>query len=190
MTAALGAVLPLAAPAAGAPGLKAVKASRPSAILLLDANSRRGELRAAHLRETGAEVRYARSNEDAFFLLQESRYDLVLVEMRNNIAVGQHFCAAVRLDKPGQRIAFYVDGPKCISWLPPDVTAAPAPVQPQMQIKAVVSAAKLAMPEGGRLLEAGWRIRMTKKLAAKSGAMQPDRKTAAWGALLAEQSRA
>ena len=140
---------------------------RRRSILLLDDNTKRGEIRAARLRMAGADVHYMRTADDALWLLQESPYDLVLIDMRNHLPEGHRFCFDVLRRNPAQRMAFYVDGPECISRTAPPVKTAIIPTGPRPTLDSVIRAGKAGTPRPGSLLDAGWRISVNRRLAGK-----------------------
>jgi hypothetical protein len=88
-------------------------------VLVMDENHGRREGRAARLRTSAVDVHCCGSLGDALLLCRSNFYDLVLLETRSNPSSAQRSRLSIRSVSPSQRIAFYVGGPRHISWLPP-----------------------------------------------------------------------
>jgi CheY-like chemotaxis protein len=138
-------------------------ADRRKSILVVDEDVKRGELRASRLRQAGVEVQYAASIEAASFFLQEGSYDLVLVEMRKDPDRARDFCSSVRRRCPEQRMAFYVDGPQCISWSEPDLKANTDRAEGVARLNAPLGTP--AAPRLASITDASRRIRLNRQLA-------------------------
>jgi len=85
-------------------------------VLLVGGSEFRQGLRASILRAHGLQVDVARKLADGRSLWQANTYDWVLLDVRSQLP-GEviDFCEQLRHAAPGQRIAFFVGPPACVS---------------------------------------------------------------------------
>lgn len=145
-------------------------------ILILDEDRNRAETRAARLRLAGVEVQCSATPDEAIAWLKENSSDLVLIDARKRRYGLGAFCDSVRRVNPAQRMAFYVDGPKLISWSVPAV-AAPKNGCSDLaaELKAMIGTPQA--PRTGSLLDASWHISINRWMAGlkrRQGALPPD----------------
>lgn len=85
-------------------------------VLLVGGSEFRQGLRASILRAHGFQVDVARKLADARSLWQPNTYDWVLLDVRSQLpGEAIDFCEQLRHAAPGQRIAFFVGPPTCVS---------------------------------------------------------------------------
>lgn len=85
-------------------------------VLLIGGSEFRQGLRASILRAHGLQVDVAQRVVDGRSLWQPNTYDWVLLDVRSQLP-GEviDFCEQLRHAAPGQRIAFFVEPPTCVS---------------------------------------------------------------------------
>lgn len=136
--------------------------------LLLDSNSTRRDLRARIMRKLGLDVDCAADGAQARTLWRAAVYHLVLVDLGNAPSTTARFCGELREASPEQRVAFYVSKP-------PYLTSSPSPEAglraehdfggSENQAQSLFAEACEALPRRGSLMEAAWRISVTRALA-------------------------
>ena len=100
-------------------------------VLLFDTDHRRREIRAANLRTRGVDVVCARNVQEMRDFWQPDIFQLLLLDSTNSPEIVQ-FSQEVRLDCPGQRLAFFVGKP---AYLAHD----PAADEPPPELATVIS---------------------------------------------------
>ena len=110
MTAPLPPALPLSAPIPGA-----VKKKR---VLLVDASQTKRELRAEVMRKLGVDVDCAADIAEARSWWRPDLYDLVLINMEEQLGQRDRFCDDLRSATPPQRLAFLVGQPEFLAASP------------------------------------------------------------------------
>jgi hypothetical protein len=141
-------------------------------VLVVDENPGRREGRAARLRASAVDVHCCSSLGHALVLCRNNSYDLVLLETRNDPTSAEQFRVSVRAVSPSQRIAFYVGSPRHISWLPPeqpDVAPDYGAAERASEVSQLFAAQIGGPVRRGSLLEAGWRIFMSRRLSVQNG---------------------
>ena len=97
-------------------------ADRKKRVLLIDASSRKRELRAEIMRRLGVEVDSAADIGEARCWWKVDLYDLVLINIENHRGSRDKFCDDIRAAAPRQRFAFLVGKPEYLSGSPgPDL---------------------------------------------------------------------
>lgn len=142
------------------------RVDRRKSILIFDEDLNRAEARASRLRLDGIDVRCAGTSNKALDCLDEGPCDLLLIDIRNDPSAAPHFCASVKRINPAQRVAFYVDGPKCISWSVNDAMSHKTTGRggSGSEMRALLGTPQL--PRKGSLLDASWRVSVNRPLAA------------------------
>ncbi|MGH9670486.1 MAG: hypothetical protein ACRD3A_10285 [Terriglobales bacterium] len=136
--------------------------------LLLDSNTTRRDLRARIMRKLGLEVDCAADTAQARVLWRAAFYHLLLVDLGNAPSTAARFCGEITAASPAQRVAFYVSKP-------PYLVSSPSKEADQPQdhdfgesgskARTLFAGACDALPRRGSLLEAAWRISVTRALA-------------------------
>lgn len=139
---------------------------RRKSILIFDKDRNRAEARASRLRLDGIDVRCAATPNHALDCLDQQPCDLLLIDARKDPNAARCFCASVKRINPAQRVAFYVDGPKCISWFATDAMPHKTTSRggPAANMPALLGTPQA--PKKGSLLDASWRISVNHRLAA------------------------
>ena len=84
---------------------------RKKKVLLVDASSRKRDLRAEVMRKLGMDVDCAADIDEARSWWRANLYDLVLMNLEKGTGRRDKFCQDVRAAKPPQRLAFLVGEP-------------------------------------------------------------------------------
>jgi CheY-like chemotaxis protein len=87
-------------------------------VLLIDRSSHSRELRAETMRRLGIEVDSAADIVEARCWWKADLYDLVLINVENNLGSRDKFCDDIRATAPRQRFAFLVGKPEYLSHSP------------------------------------------------------------------------
>ena len=162
--------LPLSAPIPGP-----IKRKR---VLLVDVSSAKRELRAEAMRKLGVDVDSACDIPEARSWWRPDLYDLVLINMENELGHRDKFCEDIRGATPPQQLAFLVGKPEYLASSPTS-DAAPSPQQQDhRENQAEASAAHSADVLGGPplywgIMEASRRISAVRSVfAARSTAIR------------------
>lgn len=101
-------------------------------VLLVDANMRTREARAANLRKLGATVDAASNAATGLLQFGTGSYQLVLIDLGRDLEGAERLAREIRLKNPSQSVGFMVEGPTLISKTLGPVRTAPtvASVQP------------------------------------------------------------
>ena len=129
-------------------------------VLLVDSSSHKRELRAETMRKLGIEVDCAADIAEARSWWRADLYNLVLVNMQNEIGLRDDFCGDVRGATPPQQLAFLVGKPEYLA-PSPNADADPSADLDQSSVGDVrkAMAADLGdMPQRWGILEASRRI--------------------------------
>ncbi|HET9698020.1 MAG TPA: hypothetical protein VFP40_14200 [Terriglobales bacterium] len=84
-------------------------------VLLIDANARTREARAANLRKLGATVDAASNATMGLFQFGTGSYRLVLIDLGRDLEGAERLASEIRLKNPSQSVGFMVEGPTLIS---------------------------------------------------------------------------
>ena len=150
-------------------------ADRKKRVLLIDASSRKRELRAEIMRRLGVEVDSAADIGEARCWWKVDLYDLVLINIENNRGSRDKFCNDIRAAAPRQRFAFLVGKPEYLSNSPgPDVpTQEYAQDAPRADVKVALSADLADLPRRWGFVEASRRISAVRAAShARTNAMR------------------
>lgn len=129
-------------------------------VLLVDVSAAKRELRAGAMRELGMDVDCACDITEARSWWRADLYNLVLINMENQLGRRDRFCEDIRRGTPPQQLAFLVGKPEYLADLPnaDGDTASGDNGHQQDQIKAVRSVKGFAVPEHWGIMEASRRI--------------------------------
>jgi hypothetical protein len=162
--------LPLSAPIPGP-----IKRKR---VLLVDVSAAKRELRAEAMRKLGVDVDCACDIAEARSWWRPDLYDLVLMNMENELGHRDKFCEDVRGATPPQQLAFLVGKPEYLA-NSPNSDAAPSPQRrDHSENQTEASAAQAADGFGGSplywgIMEASRRISAVRSVfAARSTAIR------------------
>jgi CheY-like chemotaxis protein len=150
-------------------------ADRKKRVLLIDASSRKRELRAEIMRRLGVEVDSAADIGEARCWWKADLYDLVLINIENDRGSRDKFCNDIRSAAPRQRFAFLVGKPEYLSDSPgPDLpTQEDAQDVPRADVKAALSADLGDLPRRWGFVEASRRISAVRAAShARTNAMR------------------
>lgn len=149
----------LLAPALSSPIPERVKKKR---VLLVDASATKRELRAVAMRELGMDVDCACDISEARSWWRADLYNLVLINMENELGRRDKFCEDIRSATPPQQLAFLVGKPEYLADLPnaDGETAFESDEDRAIpdQARAVRSGNAPAVPEYWGIMEASRRI--------------------------------
>ncbi|OLC99575.1 MAG: hypothetical protein AUH86_02205 [Acidobacteria bacterium 13_1_40CM_4_58_4] len=173
-------------------------------VLLVDASSTKRDLRAETMRKLGMEVDCAADISEARSWWRADLYDLVLINMQNELGHRDKFCQDIRSAMPPQQLAFLVGKPEYLADSP-NTDGAPSLQTYGDQVLQDEARAALpaglagGLPQRWGILEASRRISAVRSVsAARSRAMRdrpaPPRdletryakRTAAWSQVLPE----
>lgn len=144
-------------------------------VLLVDASSRKRELRAEIMRKLGMEVDCAADIAEARSWWRADLYNLVLINVQNEINLRDDFCVDVRGATPPQQLAFLVGKPEYLANSPNADADSPAELDQNLAsgVKAALSAEIGDMPQRWGILEASRRISAVRSAwSARSTAMR------------------
>ena len=135
-------------------------ADRKKRVLLIDASSRKRELRAEIMRRLGVEVDSAADIGEARCWWKADLYDLVLINIENDRGSRDKFCDDIRAATPRQRFAFLVGKPEYLSDSPgADLSTQEDPQEaPTADVRAALSADLGDLPRRWGFVEASRRI--------------------------------
>jgi CheY-like chemotaxis protein len=146
-------------------------------VLLVDASSRKRDLRAEVMRKLGMDVDCAADIDEARSWWRANLYDLVLMNLEKGTGRRDKFCQDVRAAKPPQRLAFLVGEPAYLSDSPTEDE--PLPLQSSddqsmaADIRAALSVGLKDLSQRWGILEASRRISAVRAACtARSRAMQ------------------
>ncbi len=173
-------------------------------VLLVDTSSTKRDLRAETMRKLGMEVDCAADISEARSWWRADLYDLVLINMQNELGHRDKFCQDIRSAMPPQQLAFLVGKPEYLADSP-NTDGAPSLQTYGDQVLQDEARAALpaglagGLPQRWGILEASRRISAVRSVsAARSRAMRdrpaPPRdletryakRTAAWSQVLPE----
>lgn len=106
---------PVIAPLVAEPIPSALKKKR---VLLVDASPAKRDLRAKTMRELGMEVDIAADISEARSWWRADLYNLVLINVKNELGHRDKFCEDIRSATPPQQLAFLVGKPEYLADLP------------------------------------------------------------------------
>jgi CheY-like chemotaxis protein len=173
-------------------------------VLLVDVSATKRDLRAETMRKLGMEVDCAADISEARSWWRADLYDLVLINMQNELGHRDKFCQDVRSAAPPQQLAFLVGKPEYLADSPNMDGASSVQMYRDQVLQDEASAALPAgiaggLPQRWGILEASRRISAVRSVsAARSRAMRdrpaPPRdletryakRTAAWSQVLPE----
>ena len=150
-------------------------ADRKKRVLLIDASSRKRELRAEIMRRLGVEVDSAADIGEARCWWKVDLYDLVLINIENHRGSRDKFCDDLRAAAPRQRFAFLVGKPEYLSGSPgPDLPCHEDPQDaPRADVRAALSADLGDLPRRWGFVEASRRISAVRAAShARTNAMR------------------
>ncbi|HKV81786.1 MAG TPA: hypothetical protein VJP02_26800 [Candidatus Sulfotelmatobacter sp.] len=146
-------------------------------VLLVDASSRKRDLRAEVMRKLGMDVDCAADIDEACSWWRANLYDLVLMNLEKGTGRRDKFCQDVRAAKPPQRLAFLVGEPAYLSDSPTE--EGPLPLQSSddqsmaADIRAALSIGLKDLSQRWGILEASRRISAVRAACtARSRAVQ------------------
>ena len=146
-------------------------------VLLIDASTKTRDLRAETLRKLGVDVDCAADILEARSWWRADLYNLVLIDMENELGHRDKFCEDVRGATPPQHLAFFVGKPGYLADLPHAEEVPPAPKNGNYSNGGDVKAAMAVDLSSGLsqrwgILEASRRISAVRSLSlARSKAM-------------------
>lgn len=146
-------------------------------VLLVDATSRKRDLRAEVMRKLGMDVDCAADIDEARSWWRANLYDLVLMSLEKGTGRRDKFCQDVRAASPPQRLAFLVGEPVYLSDSPSEDEPLP-PLSSDDQsmaadIRAAISVGLKDLSQRWGILEASRRISAVRAACtARSRAMQ------------------
>jgi hypothetical protein len=157
--------------------VKKIGALRKKRVLLVDASTRKRELRAEVMRKLGIDVDCAADIGEARSWWRADLYDLVLVSMEKGPGHRDQFCDDVRGATPPQRLAFLVGEPAFLADLPnelePLMLAKADEGTVSGDVKAALTANLKGLTQRWGILEASRRISAVRSAcSARSRAMQ------------------
>jgi len=147
-------------------------------VLLVDMSRAKRDLRSETMRRLGIEVDCAADISEARGWWRADLYNLVLINVENDMGHRDQFCAEMRGAKPPQQIAFLVGRPEYLAKAPNgDGTAAAQEESDQAllgEVKAALSAdVAEALPQRWGILEASRRISAVRSAShARTNAMR------------------
>jgi CheY-like chemotaxis protein len=150
-------------------------ADRKKRVLLIDASSRKRELRAEIMRRLGVEVDSAADIGEARCWWKADLYDLVLINIENDRGSRDKFCDDIRAATPRQRFAFLVGKPEYLSDSPgADLPSQEDPQEaPTADVRAALSADLGDLPRRWGFVEASRRISAVRAAShARTNAMR------------------
>jgi CheY-like chemotaxis protein len=147
-------------------------------VLLVDASSTKRDLRAETMRKLGMEVDCAADISEARSWWRADLYDLVLINMQNELGHRDKFCQDIRSAMPPQQLAFLVGKPEYLADSP-NTDGAPSLQTYGDQVLQDEARAELpagisgGLPQRWGILEASRRISAVRSVsAARSRAMR------------------
>lgn len=146
-------------------------------VLLVDVSSAKRELRAEAMRKLGVDVDSACDIAEARSWWRPDLYDLVLINMENELGHRDKFCEDIRGATPPQQLAFLVGKPEYLASSPTS-DAAPSPqrqdhTENQAEASAAPAADVLGPPLFWGIMEASRRISAVRSVfAARSTAIR------------------
>ncbi len=159
------------------PVLASLKKKR---ILLVDASPTRRNLRAETMRKLGVDVDCAADIGEARSWWRADLYNLVLIDMENEMGHRDKFCDDVRSATPRQQLAFLVGKPGYLANLPNADEAPAAPANGNYSHSGDVKAAMavdLCLSQRWGIMEASRRISAVRSLSharSKARSERPD----------------
>lgn len=146
-------------------------------VLLVDASSRKRDLRAEVMRKLGMDVDCAANIEEARSWWRANLYDLVLVNLEKGTGRRDKFCQDIRGASPPQRLAFLVGEPAYLADSPSEDEALPLRSLDDQSMAADIRAAlSIGLKDLGQrwgILEASRRISAVRAACtARSRAMR------------------
>ena len=129
-------------------------------VLLVDSSSHKRELRAETMRRLGIEVDCAADIAEARSWWRADLYNLVLVNVQNDIVLRDDFCGDVRGATPPQQVAFLVGKPEYLAHSPNADPESPADLDQSFSgdVRKAMAADLGDMPQRWGILEASRRI--------------------------------
>lgn len=147
-------------------------------VLLVDTSATKRDLRAETMRKLGVEVDCAADISEARIWWRADLYNLVLIDMENELGHRDRFCEDIRNATPPQQLAFLVGKPEYLAHSPHESGASLLPKNGDQAILGDVKAALSADVSRGLaqrwgILEASRRISAVRSLShARSKAIQ------------------
>lgn len=147
-------------------------------VLLIDASPTKREIRADSLRKLGIDVDCAADISEARSWWRAALYNLVLMNVENDMGHRDKFCDDIRRATPPQQFAFLVGGPAFLADLPGAEAEAPAERHSEQSTRGDIRAALAADISGDLgqrwgILEASRRISAVRSLSlARTRALQ------------------
>jgi CheY-like chemotaxis protein len=137
-------------------------------ILLVDTFATRRDLRAKVMRKLGIEVDCAADISEARSLWRADSYNLVLMNVRNELQNVSDFCCEIKNAKPPQRVAFLVGKPEYLA-SSQDAEGTPIPEDdghgPWAEMVSTLFANSCeSLPNRWGIREASWRIAAARSL--------------------------
>jgi CheY-like chemotaxis protein len=150
---------------------------RKKKVLLVDASSRKRDLRAEVMRKLGMDVDCAADIDEARSWWRANLYDLVLMNLEKGTGRRDKFCQDVRAAKPPQRLAFLVGEPAYLADSPTEDEPLPLHNSDHQSmaadIRAALSIGLKDLSQRWGILEASRRISAVRAACtARSRAMQ------------------
>jgi hypothetical protein len=148
-------------------------------ILLMDANTERRALRKRIMALRGAEVVAAGDLEEAASVWHRDRYDMVLIDIRQNHGGCMAWRDEIKKEAPQQFVAFLVGKPGYVALepSPSSYVAEEHGAQWGDSLRRAVRESCQLLPQRNGFVEVGWRIAMTRKMSGSHFASPPSEET-------------
>lgn len=139
-------------------------------VLLVDTSATKRDLRAETMRKLGVDVDCAADISEARIWWRADLYNLVLIDMEDELEHRDRFCEEVRNATPPQQLAFLVGGPEYLAHSPHTNGVSSVPKNGDQAVLGDVKAALAADISGGLsqrwgILEASRRISAVRSLS-------------------------